>query len=389
MKKWYLEGDFNGDGKCSVHYLESFPVTLGRDAELDLSLVSPSVSRRHAVIEAAVLDGVLSVKDLKSSNGTFVNRQKIVESTTVGHGDVLHFGAVEARLIDESLLTTGVGDVYSADVTTVVRVEDLGLSTHFPAGVAELNALMDQCQLISVFQPIRKRDPRQLVDAEKLKIFGYEALARGTSSKLSPNPSALFHIAESVGLAARLSALMREVAVETAAKQGLSEMLLLNTHPQEQEDEAMLLDALANIRRRYPNMSLMLEIHEKTVSDMAHLKELKLELSRLNIKLAIDDFGVGGANVVELVSAEPDLIKFDRALIEGIDRVDHQRLNTINQLHKIIARHRIDTLAECVCNQGEYLACDSIGFSMYQGFYLGKPLPLGAEAGGEKASPNA
>lgn len=46
-------------------------VTIGRDADCDLVLDEPEISRKHAVIEAT--PGGLVLRDLGSVNGTFVN----------------------------------------------------------------------------------------------------------------------------------------------------------------------------------------------------------------------------------------------------------------------------------------------------------------------------
>jgi len=50
-------------------------VTIGRDPEADIHLSAPAVSRRHAVLRQA--SGEWQLVDLKSTNGTSVNGQRI------------------------------------------------------------------------------------------------------------------------------------------------------------------------------------------------------------------------------------------------------------------------------------------------------------------------
>jgi adenylate cyclase len=75
--------------------------TIGRG--LDNSIVveddARSLSRHHADIQ--VTDKGLYVTDLNSSNGTFVNQIKIIQQK-LNHGDLVQFGSVVFRLVNES-----------------------------------------------------------------------------------------------------------------------------------------------------------------------------------------------------------------------------------------------------------------------------------------------
>jgi len=69
---------------------------VGRDAGLGLSLIGEStVSRRHAEIQR-LGDGFV-VKDLGSTNGTYVNGAKLQGEQTLKPGDEVRFGAVAFR----------------------------------------------------------------------------------------------------------------------------------------------------------------------------------------------------------------------------------------------------------------------------------------------------
>ncbi len=65
--------------------------TLGRGAECDLRIPIDSCSRVHCHV--SLQGNSLSVKDLGSSNGTFVNNQR-VEETVLSAGDRLTIGPV-------------------------------------------------------------------------------------------------------------------------------------------------------------------------------------------------------------------------------------------------------------------------------------------------------
>ena len=76
-----------------VYYIEG-KARIGRSEESDVFLVDPSVSRTHAVVE---VDGVEPVvRDLGSTNGTFVNGERI-EARPLRDGDELMFGNTRMR----------------------------------------------------------------------------------------------------------------------------------------------------------------------------------------------------------------------------------------------------------------------------------------------------
>ncbi len=69
---------------------------VGRDDTCHLRPVSPDVSKFHCAI--ARLGNRVLLRDLKSTNGTFLNGERITRTMTVNHGDVLRIGPLEFRV---------------------------------------------------------------------------------------------------------------------------------------------------------------------------------------------------------------------------------------------------------------------------------------------------
>lgn len=86
------------DGTLSFD-LNHISCIIGRAPTADLPVVDPTVSRRHAQILAD--ENGLTVHDLGSSNGTFVNGNKI-DTAPIVPGDVIAFGKVSFRLEGET-----------------------------------------------------------------------------------------------------------------------------------------------------------------------------------------------------------------------------------------------------------------------------------------------
>lgn len=72
-------------------------LTVGRAATSDAPVYDPTVSRQHA--ELTLEDGGVRVRDLGSSNGTFVNGTRISESRAQ-NGDIVTFGKVAFKVIE-------------------------------------------------------------------------------------------------------------------------------------------------------------------------------------------------------------------------------------------------------------------------------------------------
>lgn len=69
---------------------------IGRDPGCDIIIAGPHVSRRHA--ELSIRGGKLWVKDLGSSNGTFVNGKRM-EEVALKNGDEVKFDAMAFKIV--------------------------------------------------------------------------------------------------------------------------------------------------------------------------------------------------------------------------------------------------------------------------------------------------
>lgn len=69
---------------------------IGRLPECNLRIESKALSRRHAQIN--VQDGSVTVKDLGSTNGTFVDGKKITEEVELKNGQTLRVGPLETTV---------------------------------------------------------------------------------------------------------------------------------------------------------------------------------------------------------------------------------------------------------------------------------------------------
>src|SRR5438270_6543401 len=82
-----------------THDLKADKTTIGRVEDNTFQIAEPSVSSHHCEIVLRGADVV--VKDLNSTNGTFINGEKVTE-TVLKAGQVLRLGQIEMRLETDS-----------------------------------------------------------------------------------------------------------------------------------------------------------------------------------------------------------------------------------------------------------------------------------------------
>ena len=92
---WILQSSEPDAGPLTFRVQPGSVKTVGRAARADFILEAPLVSRLHCRIEAG--DDSLEVIDLKSTNGTFVNGERITRAPLTS-GDRLRVGRVELRV---------------------------------------------------------------------------------------------------------------------------------------------------------------------------------------------------------------------------------------------------------------------------------------------------
>jgi len=86
---------FSTTGEQSIDLKPGRTLVVGRAVTSDVPIYDPTISRRHA--EVSLTEGGVKVKDVGSSNGTFLNGARITEAIA-GENDVITFGKVAFRV---------------------------------------------------------------------------------------------------------------------------------------------------------------------------------------------------------------------------------------------------------------------------------------------------
>lgn len=82
--------------------LITFPYLIGRSRKCDYIIARNTISLRHAMISYE--NGCYMLEDLDSSNGTFLNGEKIEEKCELMNGDLIKIARVELQFLCEEML---------------------------------------------------------------------------------------------------------------------------------------------------------------------------------------------------------------------------------------------------------------------------------------------
>ena len=324
---WFLTGCVSDEDPLRHISLNVARFQIGRHPNRHLRLPSPLVSNLHA--EILVTSEVLILRDLNSTNGTYVNGRRVIDAVPIGEGDLLHFSDVEFHV---GRLDSHRNSAANAGATMVCE------SPGWTSKITEFDRLLNERAVVPHYHPI--------TSFETSSVDAFEILARSNIAGLR-SPYEMFEVAEQLNHAQLLSSVCRWQGVAVGGCLPESSSLFMNTHPAE-NDMAALLDDMQQLRRRHPDRPLCLEMHEAAVTNPSSIRELRLGLDDLDIQLAYDDFGAGQARLLELIEVPPDYLKFDIELIRGIHSSSKQRQQFVGTLVSLTQALGIAALPSCV-----------------------------------------
>lgn len=344
---WKLHRQIN-NGTVQEFTISPTPFSIGRHSSNNLQISDLTVSGQHA--ELLIVESELFVRDLQSTNGTFLNGRRVRNLTCMKCGDVVHFGSVMFTLKSENI------ERHASTIRSDVTREAIAQ--------LQFDELLRRRALRPYFQPVVK-----LNDAE---VVGYEILSRSTMIGLE-TPARMFRVAEERTAAIELSRIARSEGLTVGATMGNTQFYV-NTHPSELTGE-VLFPSLVSLRDQFPDLQIVLEVHEAAVTSTGFLLDLRNVLNDLGMQLAYDDFGSGQARVKELVDVPPDILKFDIRFIQGLVFANQSQRTTIRSLVSLVRDLNAVPLAEGVETQDEAAICTEMGFDLAQGFLFGRPEP--------------
>ncbi len=251
---------------------------------------------------------------------------------------------------------------------TLIQSEDL-LTPHY--------------QGVFFLQKIDENMVKQSHDARSISvlsphIFGFESLIRvnqegaqlqnsleaGFDSKYL-RPDVLFALAKYTNVALELDqACMRHAARHAEYLPGT---LMVNILPR----NLYYIDRLKSHFKS--KQKLMFEVSEsEAINNLELMMKSREHLERHSMGIAADDFGKGYSSLERIIRIRPDVIKFDRSMIQDIDK-DRVKQAYVQGLVTAAKFLNTTCLAEGVETWAEANVLKEMGIELIQGFLLHRP----------------
>ena len=241
----------------------------------------------------------------------------------------------------------------------------------------EFLQLLREEQVYYYFQPI--------FSAQTGRVVAYEALMRvNTPTLTSPSQvMALAHELDRLYDIERITMFHSSEAFEKLQSRGLI-----------RKDALLFVNSIANVNlndediqeyhRRYPDLlkQLVVEITEQEDLDRACL-ERKRNMPGFSGTFALDDYGTGYSNELNLLELSPRYIKIDLSIIRGIEK-DLDKQQIVSNIVAYAHARSMQILAEGIEEEIQLRKVIELGVDLLQGYYLSRPAavpsPIASEA---------
>jgi len=223
-----------------------------------------------------------------------------------------------------------------------------------------------------VYQPLVR-----VVDGS---VVGYETLVRWNSPKFGVlSPDLFIPIAEDMGVihfidkwALHASRIACRTLL-TGPEQSISVNVSAKTFEHAHDFVEFIDELVSNCGPAHGQ--LVLELTETAVIKSIQLTKLLLnQLRERSIKIAVDDFGKGETNLLNIATLPIDYLKIDKSLLR---LPQHSVERSILQIASDLGRSLgMQIIAEGVEDADDLAKVQAVGVDLAQGFHLGKPEPL-------------
>ncbi|UYY79231.1 putative bifunctional diguanylate cyclase/phosphodiesterase [Sphingomonas sp. R1] len=235
-----------------------------------------------------------------------------------------------------------------------------------------LRAAVEKGQMQLAYQPV--------VNARSGGLIGFEALLRWTHPELgSIPPSKFIPLAEEARLIGAIGEWVLRTACDEAARWEQPARIAINVSPDQLHNPgfaAIVANALAR-------SGLAADRLELEVTESVFLREGTAAVSvleqilDLGVRLSLDDFGTGYSSLGYLTHTRFSSIKIDRSFVQCAARGTREAIAIIRAVVALADSLGMATTAEGVETEVEHQMVQALGCTRAQGFYFGRPLPVG------------
>lgn len=233
-----------------------------------------------------------------------------------------------------------------------------------------LHALEQGEQLSVMYQPI--------ADLASGQVMRVEALARWKHPELGWVPAGEFiGIAEQMGLIGQVTDFVLAEACAQAGRwrqAGINLGLAINLSGRELSDDRLVSLVSHHLsKNKLPPQSVTLELTETEVmADLAEVSAVLTRLSRLGVRIAVDDYGTGYSSLAYLHRLPVQELKIDRSFVTNLVDDPSNRIivrSSIAMAHSL----GLTVVAEGAEDEPTCAVLADAGCDAVQGYYFSRP----------------
>jgi EAL domain-containing protein (putative c-di-GMP-specific phosphodiesterase class I) len=268
-------------------------------------------------------------------------------------------GCLTSRADGQDHLARRIGSLVEVATHVVpILAPQLAIREDLDGARAAIAAIIERQRFHPVFQAI--------VRISDGSVVGYEALTRFDDGV---PPDVRFAEAAALGCGPDLEEACLRAAIADAAALPAGAWLTLNA------SGAMVLSGATGVLIEGIRRRVVIELTEHVaVDDYPGLRTAVDALGR-DVWLAVDDAGAGFSGLRHVVELRPQVVKLDRAIVQGID-VDPARQSLVAGMVHYATHTASHLVAEGVETAAEADTLRALGVELAQGFLFARPAPI-------------
>ena len=239
---------------------------------------------------------------------------------------------------------------------------------------AELRNALDGGEFVVHYQPTVRLDTGV--------VSGFEALVRWDHPQRGHlAPAEFIPLAEETGMIVELGRwVLNQACAQAKSWQTMYDDpelgITVNLSPRQFLDPRLIDDVAAVlVGTGLDARALTLEITESVLlNDREQAVACLYRLKALGVRVALDDFGTGYSSLGRLRELPIDVLKIDKAFIDGVAN-DTESSGLVEAILRMADTLALDTIAEGVERRDQADQLQRLGSQLVQGYLFSRPLP--------------